>query len=174
MAQTPPLNTVSGAVLGKLLNVAEPYLNRLATQGVVVRKAKGQFELWSSVRGYIKFLQSRIHERKTPDHTKSLAMEKIRKTREEADRVAMENQKGRGLLVSTDEIMKAFGGVFAGARDVILASTNLDDTEKEVLLTQFCGLLDREALKHERNSNGAPGVQDVPSDPPEDNLPGVG
>lgn len=69
--------------------------------------------------------------------------EQLRKTREEADKLALANEKERGNLVETAAVYKALEGVFVAVRQKILASSLLEE-EKDELLNELRGLKDRD------------------------------
>ena len=75
-----------------------------------------------------------------------MEVERLRKTREEADKLALENDKTRGALVEADKVYKWAEGVFVALRQGILAS-GLNETEKDELLGELRGLKDRGAAK---------------------------
>ena len=51
--------TVDVSTLAKLFNLTAMRVQQLATDGVVVRSGRGKYELWPSIRNYIKSLQER-------------------------------------------------------------------------------------------------------------------
>jgi hypothetical protein len=65
--------------------------------------------------------------------------EKTREARENADRLALENEKRRGALLDADAVYKHYEGVFVVYRAKTLASSMSDD-EKEELLHELRGL----------------------------------
>src|SRR3990172_2903447 len=92
-AQTYPV-----AVIAKLLDLTPRRVQHLANEGVIPRAEKGRYELVPAVRGYIRYLRDRAVGKDgvvIPD----IASERARLTREQADRVAMENAKARGELL---------------------------------------------------------------------------
>jgi phage terminase Nu1 subunit (DNA packaging protein) len=145
--------TVTKATLAKLLQLSDANVGRLATQGILVRQGYDKFELWGSIRGYITHLHSRIRERKTPAHTLGLADEKIRKTKEEADRVSMDNAERRRALAPVPLLARALGNVFEPMRERIMAS-ELSDEDKDGLLVDLQRILNLEALTYESSGDG--------------------
>lgn len=67
--------------------------------------------------------------------------EQLRKTREEADRLAIANQKERNELVETPRVMKFCNGIGVVLRQKLLASS-LTDAEKDELLAEIKKLFD--------------------------------
>lgn len=67
--------------------------------------------------------------------------ERLRKTKEEADRLALENAKTRGELVEIAVVQKLGEKVFVALRAQILAF-DLDEPEKDKLLQKLLSLKD--------------------------------
>ena len=170
---------VPTATLCRLFGISDVHLGKLAAAGHVFRAGIGQYDLWASVRGYIGFLQKRVESgRKAPQkHTLTLAEAKIEETRERKERLALRNAEARGELVPVRQIVRAFGNVFAAMRERILSS-DLTDAEKDLLLGDLRGLLEAEALTHERNhaghGRGPSGAGPVPSASAKDDLSAMG
>ena len=166
---------VSASTLARLLSISEVQLGKLAVQGHIVRKSHGKYDLWQSVRAYVIYLHQRIRDgRSAPaEHTKDLAAAKIREMRERGDRVAMENARMRAELVPVDDLMRAYSKFLVSARERILACSLLAE-EKEALMTDLRGLLDREALEHDGARNGHSSAGGNPGDAAGVELPGVG
>ena len=51
--------TVEVGVLAKLFNLTAVRVQQLAADGVVIKHARGRYDLWASIRNYIKYLQER-------------------------------------------------------------------------------------------------------------------
>jgi len=51
--------TVTVTVLANIFNITQVRVQQLAKMGVVVKSSRGTYELWKSVKGYIKYLQER-------------------------------------------------------------------------------------------------------------------
>ena len=99
-------------VISKLLDLTPRRVQHLANEGVIPRAEKGRYELVPAVRGYIRYLRDRSVGRDgvvIPD----IASERARLTREQADRVAMENAKARGDLIPGLLVQKSIERVFA-------------------------------------------------------------
>jgi phage terminase Nu1 subunit (DNA packaging protein) len=165
---------VPGPVLANLLGVSPAILGRLATGGIVARVGRDRYELWASVSGYIKHLHGRIRERKAPGHVTGLAAEKIGKTRAERERVEMENARVRSQTVSVEEVLAAFGPIFEAVRERILSADGLEPDEKDDLLSDLRGILEKERLKHVGNGNGSLGFAASVVVSAADKLPQVG
>ena len=106
-AQTYPV-----AVISKLLDLTPRRVQHLANEGVIPRAEKGRYELVPAVRGYIRYLRDRSIGR-DGEQSSDVASERARLTREQADRVAMENAKARGELIPAPLVQKSVERAFA-------------------------------------------------------------
>ena len=87
--------------LSELLNISGTRIRQLVEEGVIVKLEKGRYDLWASVEGYIKFLQDRRvnqWDSRSEDQT-DLKREQLRRTKEEADKLHLQNERTRGELV---------------------------------------------------------------------------
>ena len=66
--------------------------------------------------------------------------ERLRKTREEADKLALANARARGELVDVDSVGRLGEAVFVRVRAKILSSPSLTDDEKDQLLKEILQL----------------------------------
>ena len=65
----------------------------------------------------------------------SIAKEKLRKVKEEADRLELENRKTRGELIPVDDVRERLEKIFGAIRSAVLASPHLDpDTKDQAIL----------------------------------------
>jgi phage terminase Nu1 subunit (DNA packaging protein) len=106
-AQTYPV-----AVIAKLLDLTPRRVQHLANEGVIPRAEKGRYELVPAVRGYIRYLRERSIGKDgatIPD----IAAERARLTREQADKMAMENATSRGELISVHLVRKSLERTFS-------------------------------------------------------------
>ena len=106
-AQTYPV-----AVISKLLDLTPRRVQHLANEGIIPRAEKGRYELVPAVRGYIRYLRDRSIGR-DGEQSSDIASERARLTREQADKMAMENAKSRGELIPTPLVQKSIERVFS-------------------------------------------------------------
>lgn len=59
MANDTASPTVPVGTLAKLFNLTEVRVQQLAKMGVVIKGERGRYDLWASVRGYVRYLQDR-------------------------------------------------------------------------------------------------------------------
>ncbi len=136
---------IAGDELCELTGLTDRRHRQLAKDGFFPPPLRGQYQLMPTLRGLFKFYR----EVRAKD-TGSLAVERLRKLKEEADKVALENEKTRGGLVEIEAVYKHFEAVFVAFRARILAS-DLGDQEKDELLNDLRRLKARDFSK----SNGA-------------------
>jgi phage terminase Nu1 subunit (DNA packaging protein) len=106
-AQTYPVTVIS-----KLLDLTPRRVQHLANEGVIPRAEKGRYELVPAVRGYIRYLRDRSIGR-DGEQSSDIASERARLTREQADKMAMENAKARGELIPTPLVQKSIERAFS-------------------------------------------------------------
>ena len=99
-------------VIAKLLDLTDRRVQQLTSEGVIPKTERGRYELVPAVRGYIRYLRDRSIGKDgaiIPD----IASERARLTREQADRMAMENAKARGELIPTPLVQKSIERAFS-------------------------------------------------------------
>lgn len=90
-------DTYNTATIAKLLNLTDRRVQQLASDGVFVRQANGEFRLAETVNAYCRFLQGRESAAST-----DINEEKRRLTRAQADIVEMNAARRRGELIEID------------------------------------------------------------------------
>ena len=133
--------TADLASLAKLFNLTAARLQQLAKDGVIIRAARGRYDLWPSIRNYIKFLQERrLNQWEEKDENQTdLRREQLRRTKEEADKLALQNARARGELVEISAVKKLGEKVMVAMRNRILAMP-LTDEEKDKCLLEILAL----------------------------------
>ncbi len=99
-------------VIAKLLDLTDRRVQQLTSEGVIPKTERGRYELVPAVRGYVRYLRDRSIGKDgavTPD----IASERARLTREQADKMAMENAKARGELIPTPLVQKSIERAFS-------------------------------------------------------------
>ena len=64
--------TVPAETLAKLLNLTEVRIQQLAKDGIIVKETRGRYDLWGSIKGYVKYLQDRAIGRGVRDQSRGL------------------------------------------------------------------------------------------------------
>jgi len=126
---------VSVSTIADLLKLSQRHVARLAKEGKLPAPQAGQMPLVQSLVAFIEYQRDSVD----PQY----AAERLRKTTEEADRIALENEKTRGNLVEVEAVYKHFEGLFIALRARILAS-GLTDAEQDELLSDLRGLKSRD------------------------------
>lgn len=142
----PDVQRIPGKKLVQLLTdkglaLTDRRLRQIADEGFYPPPVAGEYETIPTLIGLILHRES-LGKKKSG----ALAVEQLRKLKEEADKVALENDKTRGKLVEIEAVYKHFEGMFVAFRSHILAST-LSDQEKDELLNNLRGLKARDVAK---------------------------
>jgi phage terminase Nu1 subunit (DNA packaging protein) len=124
--------SVTVSTLAKLFNLTSVRIQQLAADGVVIRSARGRYELWQSVKNYIEYLQ----ERKVNQWDSQL-----RRTKEEADKLELANARTRGELVEVAKVKRLGEQVMSGIKTKIL-NMPLTDDEKDKCLRDLLSMKD--------------------------------
>lgn len=127
--------TVPVSTLAKLFNLTSVRVQQLAADGVISKTGRGQYDLWSSVRGYIKFLQERkVNQWDSREEEQTdLKREQLRRTKEEADKLELLNARTRGELVEVSRVKRAGEKVMSAIRNRILNMPLTDDEKDQCL-----------------------------------------
>lgn len=95
------MSAVDAAAVAKALNITPRRVQQLAREGLP-RVARGRYELGACMAWYIRFLQRALEQRALPGESGgylSLAAERARLAKEQADKAALDNAVRRGQLV---------------------------------------------------------------------------
>jgi phage terminase Nu1 subunit (DNA packaging protein) len=120
MLTTPlyPVGTVA-----KLFNLSERRVQQLASQGVIPKPEKGQYNLLAAMRGYVLFLQQR-GERQPLARSESAALERmrLRLMTAQVDRLEHDNQVLHAEWIEASVVREAFqevGATFTACVDAL-------------------------------------------------------
>ena len=130
--------------LSELLNISGTRIRQLVEEGVIVKLEKGRYDLWASVEGYIKFLQDRRvnqWDSRAEDQT-DLKREQLRRTKEEADKLHLQNERTRGELVELIAVETLTEGMIKAMKSRILGMSMLTKKEQDSLLIELLSLRD--------------------------------
>ena len=114
IASTIMPDTVTAADLGMLLGLSPRIVFGLAQRGVITTRARNAYPLIESVARYCDFIRSR----RSGD---AVTEEKLRLTREQADKAALQNAKAGGELLDAADVRRAWTGIAADLRASFLA-----------------------------------------------------
>lgn len=104
---------MSAAQLARLFDMSHRQINTLAEKGILGRNAEGKFDTTDSVRRYIAFCRK--------GGNSELESEKLRLTREQADKLAIQNQISQGELVPAADVERRWTAVLTLVRAAVLA-----------------------------------------------------
>ena len=137
--------TVPVSALAKLFNLTSVRVQQLAADGIISKSGRGQYDLWASVRGYIKFLQERkVNQWDSGDDSPSdIKKEQLRRTKEEADKLELLNAKTRGELVEVELVKREGEKVMAAIKTTIL-NASVPDSVKDKTLQDLVALKDKD------------------------------
>jgi phage terminase Nu1 subunit (DNA packaging protein) len=135
--------SVTVSTLAKLFNLTSVRIQQLAADGVVIRSARGRYELWQSVKNYIEYLQERKVNQWDSDEDNPTEIKKhqLRRTKEEADKLELANARTRGELVEVAKVKRLGEQVMSGIKTKIL-NMPLTDDEKDKCLRDLLSLKD--------------------------------
>ena len=128
MAKLHNLKTISEA-----LNITERWVNKLCKDGVLPKVSRGKYDLLGCVKAYIRFLQQNT---KTGMVSKrgDMEEEKLRKLKEEADKLERERLKDEGQLIHADLVYRKLEKTFVALRQKVLAEVQLSKEAKAEIL----------------------------------------
>jgi len=115
--------TVEVGTLSKLFNLTAVRVQQLAADGVIVKHARGRYDLWASIRNYIKFLQERKVNQWSggegePD---GYTQHRARLTKAKADKAEVEAALIKGTAHDAQAVAKVWEDMIGNARAKLLA-----------------------------------------------------
>lgn len=90
-------------VVAGLCNLSPRRIQQLADEGHIPRPVRDHYPLWSSIQGYIKFLQSRVGGKKGSSDEQA---ERTRLTAAKADLAELEHARRTGELMLTEVVRR--------------------------------------------------------------------
>jgi hypothetical protein len=126
--------TISADELCELTGLTDRRHRQLAKDGYFPPPARGRYKRTRTLQGLFKYA---FHDKNNAGGT--LGAEKLRKLKEEADRVALENARERKELVDRADLLKRFEPIYTEMRQRILNS-GLKDQEKDSLMASIAKL----------------------------------
>lgn len=110
--------------LAKLFNITDVRIQQLAKLGIVTKAARGRYELWQSIRGYIKYLQERAAGKsigRGDGDESSYEVQRTRVYRARAEILEAQSMAMRGELHDAACIAEVMGEALANMRAKLLA-----------------------------------------------------
>lgn len=114
----PGSNPQTSRVMAYLLDITPRRLNQLQDEGVIKPIKRGTWELVDTLHGYIRFLRD---GQKSPNGSPDVRAERARLIKEQADKVAMENEHMRANSIPAEVVKDVWGGIISAARARLLA-----------------------------------------------------
>jgi hypothetical protein len=109
--------TVDVSTLAKLFNLTAMRVQQLATDGIVVRSGRGKYELWPSIRNYIKALQERkVNQWNGEGKDTPLEINRTRLTKAKAEIAEMNAARMRGESLEAETVERFVGGMVMDAK----------------------------------------------------------
>jgi phage terminase Nu1 subunit (DNA packaging protein) len=91
--------TVDVGTLSRLFNLTAVRVQQLAKDGTITKAERGRYDLWASIRGYIKFLQERrVNQWDNGEDKGDWNAERTRLTRAKADMAEMQTAILKGTV----------------------------------------------------------------------------
>ena len=122
MSRTADSPTVEVSVLAKLFSLTTVRVQQLASQGVVIKAARGRYDLWASIRNYIKFLQERkVNQWDSGEGgAGDYSQHRARLTKAKADMAEMEAELMKGTVHDAAAVAAVWADMIGNARAKLL------------------------------------------------------
>ena len=136
-----PIATTSQ--LANILNLTGARLSQLTHEGILKKEERGKYALCDAVNAYVTYLHNAPKNQwgsKTEDET-DFDRERLRRTKEEADKLELANARTRGELVEVSKVKRLGEQVMSGIKTKIL-NMPLTDDEKDKCLRDLLSLKD--------------------------------
>lgn len=114
--------TVDVGTLSKLFNLTAVRVQQLAKDGVIVKGERGKYELWPSIRGYIKFLQERkVNQWDAEGDDDNYTKHRSRLTQAKADMAQMQAAAMKGQFHEASVVEEVWIDMLMNCRSKLLA-----------------------------------------------------
>jgi phage terminase Nu1 subunit (DNA packaging protein) len=94
--------------IARWFGVSDAAVRQLARRGIVVKAARGEYDLEESVRSYSTHLRQLAHGHKMTD---TAPKERARLAAAQADAIELKNARARGALVDSEAVAKEWEGI---------------------------------------------------------------
>lgn len=134
-----PIATTSS--LASVLSLTKTRIGQLVEEGVLVKLERGKFPLCDSVNRYVNYLRNQPKNQwgaKGEDET-DFDRERLRRTKEEADKLEIFNARSRGELVEIEKVKRSGEKVMSAIKTRLL-NMPLTDEEKDQCLRDLVSL----------------------------------
>ena len=115
--------SVDVGTLAKLFNLTAVRVQQLAKDGVITKSERGRYDLWSSIRGYIKYLQERkVNQWDDGDKDdEGYGHHRSRLTRAKADMAEIEASIAKGQAHDAGAVEAVWTDMLMNCRSKLLA-----------------------------------------------------
>ena len=112
---------ISLSAISQLLKLSERRIQQLAKDNIIPKATKGEYEMITSVHGYIDYLKAKIGGEYTAE---DLAINRNRLLKAQADLAEIEKQKQQGDLIAKDEVKKNWLNILSVLKNKLLSMPN--------------------------------------------------
>lgn len=117
--------SVEVGTLAKLFNLTAVRIHQLTADGVVIRVARGKYDLWQSIRNYIKFLQERKVNQwsgsKDAEEPGDYQAHRARLTKAKADMAELDAELKKGTAHDAEAVAAVWADMIGNARAKLLS-----------------------------------------------------
>jgi phage terminase Nu1 subunit (DNA packaging protein) len=125
MSRSADSPSVEIGTLAKLFNLTSVRVHQLTADGVVIRVARGKYDLWQSIRNYIKFLQERKVNQWTgtgeSDKPGDYEAHRARLTKAKADIAELDAELKKGTAHDAEAVAAVWSDMIGNARAKLLS-----------------------------------------------------
>jgi phage terminase Nu1 subunit (DNA packaging protein) len=114
--------------LAELAAVSDGYIRRLTREGILPTPDKDGYDALPAIKALIQHYKARNEK------ASDIAAEKFRLTKEQADKVALENAKSRSELVKVRDVAPVISKSLESIKATITAASNLEAEDKEKII----------------------------------------
>lgn len=137
------------ATVAAWLNLTERRVQQLADEGVVIREGRGRYDLQASVSAYVSWLQQ-AKAASLPGGgggatgDAALELEKLRRTRAQADQLELKNAEAQGKMIPVEAVTREWADVLRMVRAGVMAIPTRMGAKLPHLTAHDLDQLDRE------------------------------
>lgn len=137
--------TVEVGTLSKLFNLTAVRIQQLASDGIIIKHARGKYDLWASIRNYIKYLQERkVNQWSAEGEEDGYAQHRSRLTKAKADMAELDAELKKGTVHAAPEVAAVMSDIIANTRARFLgfptklagALDGLDTVDREAVIRE--------------------------------------
>lgn len=143
--------SVEVGTLAKLFNLTAVRIHQLTADGVVIRVARGKYDLWQSIRNYIKYLQDRKVNQwsgsKEADSPGDYEAHRARLTKAKADIAELDAELKKGTAHDAEAVAAVWADMIGNARAKLLSLPTTLASQLEGMTIQER----KEAIQHSVN-----------------------